>query len=272
MASPHSFEVESSDMRTLVVDDSRTARRVLVRILASLGHDDPVEAGDGAEALDVLGKDAEFDLVLADVHMPRLDGFGLIKAIRASEKTAHLPILIISSESDPEKIMEAVQLGASGYVTKPFRPAVIRARIKEVLEKKPEGAVVAAPPEEAPADGPRDESPSSLEGDLENLSIVDLLQFLAVQRRSGRLEVEADTLSARIRIREGECRSCRAIPKSGGELLGPAGLERVALESSGRFRFMAGDAGEEDLDARIDVPTLPLIFELARKRDDARGG
>jgi two-component system chemotaxis response regulator CheY len=107
--------------RVLVVDDSRAARRVLVAAMASLGPGKCDEAADGAEALKRFAA-GEYDLVVTDVHMPRLDGLKLIHHIRSGSRGATVPILVVTTDRTEAERARALGAGASAFLSKPVGP------------------------------------------------------------------------------------------------------------------------------------------------------
>lgn len=117
--------------QVLVVDDSRATRASIKRILEAAGFS-VVEAGNGIEALDQLESDAAVALVLADWNMPGMDGFELIKAIRAERKWASLPIMMVSAEVDQRQIARALMAGADEYVMKPFDRETLVAKLENI--------------------------------------------------------------------------------------------------------------------------------------------
>ena len=119
----------------LVVDDSRTLRRILVRELNSLGLTNIVEAGDGLEAIEVV-KSKPIDLMLLDMEMPELDGLGVLQALKSDETYKQLPIIVISGADQFDKTIKCIEIGAEDYLPKPFDPILLRARIFSSLEKK----------------------------------------------------------------------------------------------------------------------------------------
>lgn len=119
----------------LVVDDSRTLRRILVRELNTLGLTNILEAGDGVEAVDVV-KSKTVDLMLLDMEMPELDGLGVLQALKSDEAYKQLPIIVISGADQFEKTIKCIEIGAEDYLPKPFDPTLLRARIFSSLEKK----------------------------------------------------------------------------------------------------------------------------------------
>jgi class 3 adenylate cyclase len=119
----------------LVVDDSRTLRRILIRELNSLGFQNIVEAADGLEAIEVV-KSKTIDLMLLDMEMPELDGLGVLEALKFDELYKNLPIIVISGADQFEKTIKCIEIGAEDYLPKPFDPILLRARIFSSLEKK----------------------------------------------------------------------------------------------------------------------------------------
>lgn len=105
-------------VRILAVDDSRTIRDLLAQALLGAGYQVTL-AEDGQDALDRLAEAAP-DAIISDINMPRLDGFGLIQAIRQNESYRATPILVLTTESAPELKARARAAGATGWIVKPF--------------------------------------------------------------------------------------------------------------------------------------------------------
>ena len=106
--------------RVLVVDDQSVVRYLVKQVLELWdGHVEVQEAEDGLEALHILGT-ATFDLVVCDINMPNLSGVGLLERVRKMGYHQNLPIIMLTSRTGGEDIAEAMRLGATGYVTKPF--------------------------------------------------------------------------------------------------------------------------------------------------------
>ena len=114
----------------LIVDDSVAIRMVLQRALrrADLPLDKVFEAGDGCAAIEIL-KSEKVGVILSDINMPNMDGLQLLAALKASGESAEVPVVMISTESTPSKVMEAVRLGAKGFIKKPFAPDEIRDKL-----------------------------------------------------------------------------------------------------------------------------------------------
>jgi len=118
----------------LIVDDSGSMRKVIKKILHISGFKmgECLEACNGREALEVL-ENNWVDLILSDIHMPEMDGFGLLRALREKDGWSDLPVVLITTESNEDRIREAMSLGARGYVRKPFRPEEIRAYLHQIM-------------------------------------------------------------------------------------------------------------------------------------------
>ncbi len=115
----------------LIVDDSESIREVVNFTLEKEGYDVLIGV-DGVDALKFLDG-RNIDMVITDLHMPNLDGIGLIYKIREIEAYKHIPILFLTTESQSSKKMEAKQAGATGWIIKPFVPAKLLSAISRVL-------------------------------------------------------------------------------------------------------------------------------------------
>jgi class 3 adenylate cyclase len=126
---------QTKAMKVLVVDDSRTLRRLLIRELNSIGITNISEAADGVEALEKIRAEA-FDLMLLDMEMPEMDGLETLKAIKSSPELSYLPVIVVSGSEQFQRTIECIQVGAEDYLPKPFDPVLLRARVFSSLEKK----------------------------------------------------------------------------------------------------------------------------------------
>lgn len=120
-------------LKFLVVDDSVTMRRIVANSLKNLGYESMIEAVDGKDALSKLAADSTINFVITDWNMPELTGLELTKAIRADEKYAKLPILMVTTRGVKEDIIEALQAKVSNYIIKPFTPQVLKEKIDQIL-------------------------------------------------------------------------------------------------------------------------------------------
>ncbi len=117
--------------KILAVDDSTSMRQMVAFTLKGAGHT-VFEASDGKQALEVAKKET-VDLVLSDVNMPVMDGISLIKNLRTLPNYKFVPMLMLTTESSPEKKQEGKVAGATGWIVKPFNPDQLLATIKKVL-------------------------------------------------------------------------------------------------------------------------------------------
>ncbi len=120
--------------RLLVVDDNEGNRDVLTRRLEKQGYT-VVNAENGRQALEILGA-ATYDMVLLDIMMPELDGYEVLKRIKADEHLRHIPVIMISALSEMESVARCIEMGADDYLPKPFNAVLLKARIGASLEKK----------------------------------------------------------------------------------------------------------------------------------------
>lgn len=114
----------------LTVDDSRMMREMLAMVLREAGFN-VVQAEDGVDGLDVLDKSSP-DVIITDINMPRLDGYGFIEGVRRHGRYRATPILVLSTESDPEKKGRARAAGATGWIVKPFNSDSLIGAIRRV--------------------------------------------------------------------------------------------------------------------------------------------
>jgi two-component system chemotaxis response regulator CheY len=124
----------TAPLDVLIVDDSAAIRKILQRVLrqTDLNIGEINEAGDGTEAVEIL-KNRTFGLILSDINMPQMDGLQLLARIKEMEHLKNVPVIMITTEGGQGKVMEAVQLGATGYVRKPFTADQIKEKLAGVL-------------------------------------------------------------------------------------------------------------------------------------------
>lgn len=114
----------------LTVDDSPTMRAMLQATLAEAGLE-VIAAGDGLAGIAALDA-PRLDVIITDINMPRLDGYGFIRAVRRHPRHGGAPVLVLTTESGPEHKARARQAGATGWIVKPFQPAGLLAAIARV--------------------------------------------------------------------------------------------------------------------------------------------
>lgn len=116
----------------LIVEDSTTTRALIRAVIEELGDFETVEASSGFEALKMLPLQ-EYDLIVTDINMPDINGLELINFIRNNPRYNHLPIIIVSTEKSEEDKRRGMALGATAYVTKPFRSFELQEIIKKTI-------------------------------------------------------------------------------------------------------------------------------------------
>lgn len=114
----------------LIIDDSAAIRKILQRVLiqANIGVGKIHEANDGQEGLARMASES-VSLVLSDINMPNMDGLEFLKAVKANPDWKGVPVLMVTTEGGQDKVIQALQLGASGYVKKPFTPEQIKEKL-----------------------------------------------------------------------------------------------------------------------------------------------
>ncbi|RJR33438.1 MAG: response regulator [Desulfobacteraceae bacterium] len=123
-------------MKVIVADDSQVMRMIIQKIVGKLGYE-TIHANNGQEVLKILqGEYRNIDLILLDWNMPVLNGLETLIRIRESHPACDIPILMVSTESEEEKIREAMNAGAGGYIAKPFTADTLSEVIRQVKEKR----------------------------------------------------------------------------------------------------------------------------------------
>jgi two-component system chemotaxis response regulator CheY len=121
-------------MKILIVDDFSTMRRIIKNLLRDLGFTNTAEADDGLTALPML-KGGDFDFLVTDWNMPGMTGIDLLKEVRADDKLANLPTLMVTAEAKKDQIVEAAQAGVNGYVVKPFTAQALKEKIEKIFDR-----------------------------------------------------------------------------------------------------------------------------------------
>lgn len=124
-------------MKILLIDDSKTMRNIQRSVLAQLGYTSIEEAVDGQDALAKVNT-AKPDLILCDWNMPNMDGLSFVKTFRQSNKAT--PVIMVTTESEKARVIEAIKAGVNNYVVKPFTPDLLGQRINETLAKMQKAA------------------------------------------------------------------------------------------------------------------------------------
>jgi two-component system chemotaxis response regulator CheY len=122
-------------MRSLVVDDFSTMRRIVKNILGQLGFSNIEEAEDGKVALGKL-KTGGYEFVISDWNMPNMMGIDLLREVRAADGSLKtIPFLMVTAESQKENVIEAVQAGVSNYIVKPFTADTLETKLEQIFKE-----------------------------------------------------------------------------------------------------------------------------------------
>ena len=122
------------NMKILIVDDFSTMRRIIKNLLRDLGFTNTQEADDGLTALPML-KGGDFDFLVTDWNMPGMTGIDLLREVRADDRLANLPTLMVTAEAKKDQIVEAAQAGVNGYVVKPFTAQALKEKIEKIFDR-----------------------------------------------------------------------------------------------------------------------------------------
>src|SRR5215469_6658537 len=126
--------MEAGNPGILIVDDNDDNRFTLSLLLETDGHARIVSASGGQEALSLLNSE-RFNLILLDMIMPDLNGDEVLKSIKNNPDTRDIPVVMISADTDTEKVAKCIELGADDYLPKPFNPTILRARVGAALRR-----------------------------------------------------------------------------------------------------------------------------------------
>ena len=120
------------DTKIIIVDDYEQMRRVMRGCLRELGLTNIIEAENGLQALDKIKNEA-VEFVISDLNMPKMDGLELLNQIRSSSELKHLPMMLVTAESERSVLIQAIKAGVNNYVVKPFNAEIMALKIKTIF-------------------------------------------------------------------------------------------------------------------------------------------
>jgi two-component system, chemotaxis family, chemotaxis protein CheY len=122
-------------VRALIVDDSSVMRKIVERALRQAGVElsELREAGNGAEALAVLAQSG-VDLILCDINMPIMDGLEFVRRLKDMKNASGVPVVMITTEGSESHVVQALSMGAKGYIRKPFTPDQVKEHVLPLLQ------------------------------------------------------------------------------------------------------------------------------------------
>lgn len=118
-------------MKTLVVDDFATMRKIVKNVLKQINITNVSEAENGKQALDVLKKDGDFELIISDWVMPEMTGIEFLRACKEDAAIKTIPFIMVTAEAQKDSVLEAIKGGVDNYIVKPFTPD----RLQEAIQK-----------------------------------------------------------------------------------------------------------------------------------------
>jgi uncharacterized protein (TIGR02266 family) len=234
----------------VVIDDDPIQSARAAESFRSRGHTVRT-ARDGLEGLALCLKKTP-DVVLTDVQMPKMDGWQLVRMLRARPAFAKVPIIFLTTLKSEEDRLLGYRLGVDDYLPKPYELSELASRVDRVVLRAEKHE------KEAAADG------RSLTGDLEQVGLPSILSFLEVERRSGELRVGGLASSGRIWLREG--RPLRAeVGERGATASGREAFYALLDVTAGRFDFHESESeGPDEIGAGVSA----LLLEHARLKDE----
>ncbi len=125
------------DMKTIVIDDMMTMRKIITKMLKSIGFTNVQEADDGATAWPMIeaaqNAGEPFEFIVSDWNMPKMSGLDLLIKIRATEGIKDTPFLMVTAEAEQSNVVKVVQAGVSNFVVKPFKPDTLKEKISKIF-------------------------------------------------------------------------------------------------------------------------------------------
>ncbi len=233
--------------RVLIVEDDGLLQRKIRKLLESKGMEIDV-ASTGVEAITRCMKQVP-DLILSDIEMPTLDGWGLLRMVKARAALSSIPFVFLTSRASETNRLKGYRQGVDDFLSKSTPPAEIIARLDRILSRVHQPS--------------RDAAPSwGLGGDLQQMGLPTLLQMLELERKSGVLEVVGEEGTITVRFSYGQPVAAELMPDG---VSGKDALYRMMDWQAGRFKFRITDIDEKD---EIGASVSALLMEHARVSDE----
>ena len=122
-------------MNILIADDSSTMRRIIKKTITSLGEHNVIEAEDGLDALKKISTtDIPLNLIMLDIHMPKIDGMKTLVELKKNPATAGIPVIMCTSDSDKEVVIQCLRDGAADFIVKPFNAETFAEKVAKVIK------------------------------------------------------------------------------------------------------------------------------------------
>lgn len=236
-----------NNVRVLVVDDSTRYREMAERTMREAGFE-VISATNGLEGLSAALKHQP-SIVLTDITMPGMDGWQLLRMMRARPTLRRMPVIFLTDLTNEEQRLRGYELGVDDYVSKPFTEVELIARVERVLERARIG----------------DEQSNDMRGALAKIPLASLLSFAELERRTGVLLLEREGEQATLHLRDGAIMRIDL----GASFNHLQGIERVfhVLDwTDGHFELTSADVFAQDT---LEIPTSFALLEHARRRDES---
>jgi DNA-binding response OmpR family regulator/Tfp pilus assembly protein PilZ len=242
-------DLSEGRLRVVVVDDDPRYREMAAAPFQKRG-DTVLTTADGLEALSACLKEPP-DVILSDVQMPRMDGWQLLRLVRARPSLASVPVVFLTTLSGEAERLLGYQLGVDAYIQKPYEPEGLLVRVHQIVRR-------ARNARSSPS------ARSTWRGDLAHVGLQSLFTFLEVERKSGVLLVLGNEV-ARLFFSEG--RLLRAEIEGEPALAARQAAMRILDSTSGQFEFAPGETAVQD---EISVSVTALLLEHARLTDERK--
>jgi len=238
----------ASHVRVLVVDDNAKYRELAAKTMTDAGFE-VITANNGFEGLSAALKHQP-SMVLTDINMPGMDGWQLLRMIRARPTLRRLPVIFLTDMTDEEQRLRGYELGVDDYVAKPFTEVELIARVERILERS----------------RMNEDTSNDMRGALAKMPVTSLLAFAELERRSGVLQLENDGDRATLHLRDGAIMRID-LSATHDHLTGIKRIFHVLDWTGGHFELSSADVFVEDA---LGIPTSFALLEHARRRDEGR--
>lgn len=235
----------------LVIDDSDSQRIAAIQCLRSAGLE-VLSASDGLEGLGVAIRERP-DLILSDVNMPRMDGWKLLRMIRARPNLASTPLIFLTTQSDDSARLRGYRLGVDDFVSKPFQGAELVARVERVLNRARAQTTTSGK--------------GALRGDLSQVALTSVLSLVEMERRTGNLLLVHGDETVTLLIREGSVVRID-LPQRHAHKQGIDRFFHALNLTQGQFELSAAEVDAED---ELQLPISFVLLEHARRQDEGKG-
>lgn len=231
----------------LLVDDDKNILKLLDISLTKAGYD--VISSDNAEAAIELANEKKPDLIISDINMPEMDGIEFCWMIRENSKVPMIPFIFLSSLKDPDYEIRGYRAGADDFLSKPIDRSDLLQHVESLINRNKKLKSMDESNE-------TEQSPKGFSGDLAELSLVEIIQLITINRRSGVLTID----SAELFFQSGNI-----IKASYHDFQNEAAINELVKLNSGAFSF---SNQEISIDAEIQANTMHLVMEACRLMDE----